>query len=189
MKLEVFPQVYEPREDSYLMLRAVNCKNGERVLDMGCGSGIIGIKAALQGANVLAVDINKQAVKNAIHNAELNNVKIKAVASDLFSALSKKVRFDKIFFNPPYIAEDPKDIYAFSWAAGEEMQTVLRFIDELPNFLAKNGKCYIIISSSGKPEKILKKIKETGLHFDIITSQKFFFEEIKLVEIFKRSDT
>ncbi|HIQ50094.1 MAG TPA: methyltransferase domain-containing protein [Nanoarchaeota archaeon] len=184
MKLKVFPQVYEPREDSYLMLRVVNCKIGEKVLDMGCGTGIIGIKAALQKANVLAIDINKQAVKNTIYNAKLNNVKIKAIACNLFSGLNKTIKFNKIFFNPPYIAEEPKDIYTFSWAAGEKMQIVLEFLEELPNFLSKNGKCYIIISSCGKPEKILRKIKEIGFCFNVIASQRFFFEEIKLLEIF-----
>lgn len=183
MKIKVFTDVYEPREDSYLMLSHVSCKQGEKVLDMGCGSGIIGVKAALQGAEVIAIDINKQAVKNTLYNAMLNKVKIKAVVSDLFSGL-RKTKFDKIFFNPPYTAEEPSDIYSRSWAAGKNMETVLRFLEELPRFLKEKGKCYIIISSSGKPEKILKKIKKLGFDYKICGYERFFFEEIKLVEIF-----
>lgn len=49
---------------------------GVSVLDMGCGSGILGIGALLLGAkDVLAVDIDKNAVDIAVKNANLNKVK------------------------------------------------------------------------------------------------------------------
>ena len=48
---------------------------GVSVLDMGCGSGILGIGALLLGAkDVLAVDIDKNAVDIAVKNANLNKV-------------------------------------------------------------------------------------------------------------------
>lgn len=51
------------------------CVEGESVLDMGCGSGILGIGALLLGAkDVLAVDIDKNAVDIAVKNAALNKV-------------------------------------------------------------------------------------------------------------------
>ncbi len=50
-------------------------KGGETVLDIGCGSGIIGISAALLGANnVVGVDIDPVAVKVSNENAEINGV-------------------------------------------------------------------------------------------------------------------
>ena len=188
MKIEVFPQVYEPREDSYLMLKAVKCRKGERILDMGCGSGIIAVKAALQGANVVAVDVNKDAVKNAYYNSVLNGVRIKCLVSDLFSGLKNSKKFQKIFFNPPYLAEEPNDVYSRSWAGGKNMEIILRFLEEVKSFLSENGKCYIIVSTAGKEKRVLEKIKDAGYEFNIIGKEKFFFEEIKLVEIFKEKD-
>ncbi len=48
-------------------------KKGDRVLDLGCGSGILGIAALKIGADfVNAVDIDEQAVKIAYENFELN---------------------------------------------------------------------------------------------------------------------
>jgi len=183
MHLKVFPDVYEPGEDSYLMLGAVKCERGERVLDMGCGCGILAVKAALQGAKVLAVDINRRAAKNALYNAKLNGVKVKTLVSDLFSAINPKAEFDRIFFNPPYVAEEASDVYSRSWAAGENMETVLRFLEDLPDFLSRKGRCYLIVSTAGKPEKVLKAIERQGFSFRTIASERFFFEEIKLVEI------
>jgi len=48
-------------------------KEGDRVLDVGCGSGILGIASAMQGAKVDACDTDPLAVENARKNFELNN--------------------------------------------------------------------------------------------------------------------
>src|SRR3989344_7211421 len=47
----------------------------DKVLDIGCGIGVLGIAAAKLGADVVMSDINKRAVMLAKKNAELNNVK------------------------------------------------------------------------------------------------------------------
>lgn len=53
------------------------------VIDMGCGSGILGIYAALRGAaSVWAVDIDEWAVRNARQNASLNGVSVTVVHGD-----------------------------------------------------------------------------------------------------------
>jgi len=67
--------VYEPKEDSQLLADNLQVKNGDIVLDMGCGSGIQGITASLKAKKVLSVDINPAAVKATAKNAETNNAK------------------------------------------------------------------------------------------------------------------
>ena len=74
--------------------------NGKTVLDIGTGSGILGISALLLGAeSCLAVDIDKNCVATAIDNAGKNHVKdrFKAVTGDLVQAVNGK--FDIIFAN------------------------------------------------------------------------------------------
>ncbi len=52
-------------------------KEGDRVLDMGCGSGILSIAASILGAKeVTAVDIEENAVKIATKNAKKNNISL-----------------------------------------------------------------------------------------------------------------
>ncbi|MCX7653613.1 MAG: 50S ribosomal protein L11 methyltransferase [Fervidobacterium sp.] len=73
-------------------------KPGMDVLDLGCGSGILGILAKKLGANrVLAVDNDPLAVNVAKENAEKNSVEIDVRLSDLFSKVDGK--FDIIVSN------------------------------------------------------------------------------------------
>ncbi len=173
--------VYEPKEDSYLMLKHVNVKKGEVVLDMGCGTGIIGILSAKQGGKVFCIDINRDAVLNAEENAKRNGVKVHPIVSDLFSCI-KNIKFDKIFFNPPYIAEEPTDIYSRSWAGGNNMEVVFRFLKEAKNFLKKDGEIYLLISSLGLDEEI-KKFAKMFYIVEEVDEEKFFFEKLTLLKL------
>ncbi|MBQ3284436.1 MAG: 50S ribosomal protein L11 methyltransferase [Ruminococcus sp.] len=61
-------------------------KGGERVLDVGCGSGILGIAAVMLGAqSAFGIDIDETAVRTANENAVVNHVddKVSAIAGDL----------------------------------------------------------------------------------------------------------
>jgi ribosomal protein L11 methyltransferase len=68
------------------------------LMDMGCGTGILGIFAAMRGATtVWGIDIEDWAVENAIENAERNRVNMKLVLGDA-SALPD-IKFDVFIAN------------------------------------------------------------------------------------------
>ncbi len=72
------------------------------LLDMCCGSGILGITAACErDCNVTLADISDGALKIAKLNAKLNKAKVKTVQTDMFDKVSGK--YDVIVCNPPYI--------------------------------------------------------------------------------------
>ena len=77
-----------------------------KILDIGVGSGIIGITAALEveSSYVLGVDISEKALETAQKNKEILKVSnIKFLKSDLFENVEFK-QFDMIVSNPPYIS-------------------------------------------------------------------------------------
>ncbi|MFH1234965.1 MAG: HemK2/MTQ2 family protein methyltransferase [Candidatus Diapherotrites archaeon] len=181
--LVVFDSVYEPQEDSFLLAESVNVKKGVKALDMGCGSGIQSISMALQGAKVLAVDINREAVKNVLENARLLGLegKITAKKSDLFSAVEGK--FDVICFNPPYLPGDrKKDRSVLGGRKGWEI--LHKFLDKFPGFLAEKGECFFVCSSLNDFDALGKKISGLGLRFEIVSRQKLFFEELAVFRVF-----
>ena len=183
-ELVVFDSVYEPREDSFLLVENVKVKPGIEALDMGCGCGIQSINLASQGANVLAVDINKKAVVNTIENAKRCGLsdRINAIQSDLFSAIAKR-KFDCIVFNPPYLpASSLSDISIEGGKHGYEI--LHKFLDKLPLRLKRGGVCYFVQSSLNSEQRTKKKLTSLGLSFEIVARQKLFFEELIVFKAF-----
>lgn len=74
---------------------------GKRVLDCGCGTGILGIAASKLGASeVVGYDIDEWSSENAIHNAELNGVgNMKVMLGDASVLKSMEGKFDVVLAN------------------------------------------------------------------------------------------
>ncbi len=72
-------------------------KDGDTILDLGCGSGILSITACLLGAkSAVAVDIDKNAVDIAVRNAEMNGVHAdiyEAMAGNILESADMRERF------------------------------------------------------------------------------------------------
>ena len=109
LTFHVEPGVLIPRADTEILVeKALEwMKPGERVLDIGTGSGAIAVSLAKLGrqAQVTAVDVSDRALEIARQNAERNGAAVEFVKSDCFSALKGR-KYDMIVSNPPYISED-----------------------------------------------------------------------------------
>jgi putative methylase len=81
---------------------------GKRVLDLGCGTGILTIGAALLGAaSVTGVDIDERALAVARQNADLLDQKVTFLAADLRegSCRERIDACDTVVMNPPFGAQ------------------------------------------------------------------------------------
>lgn len=111
-RFEVNKNVLIPRPETELLVEECIKKlvenNGKYVLDIGAGSGAIGVSIAkeLPNTKVLACDLSEEALEVAQINATKNGAEnIKFVKSDVFSAITYKT-FDLIVSNPPYIPQE-----------------------------------------------------------------------------------
>ena len=89
------------------MLSQVEFREGQKVLDLGCGYGAVGVTAAklVGAANVFMVDSDPEAVTYSRKNAQKNNVEaVHIIQSDGIETLTES-EFDLILCNPPYHAD------------------------------------------------------------------------------------
>lgn len=84
-----------------LLLENLHITPDSRVLDVGCGVGVIGIVAAKLGADVTMTDANLLAVEATAHNVERLGLTADVLASDAYQHLGDQ-RFDLIVSNPPF---------------------------------------------------------------------------------------
>lgn len=184
-------QIYEASEDSLLLASCVKQVAAKilkkspdsTVLDLGTGSCIqaeAALKSGFKKCNILAADINKQAVITAGKKG------FKSIYSDLFSNI--KGKFDFIIFNPPYLPYNKHDNNKDTCGGKKGYETTLRFIRQLKKHLKEKGISLLLISSLTNPEIIEKEIKKQNLKFNKLASQKLFFEKIFVYAITKISE-
>ncbi len=169
--------VYQPAEDTLLLKEhlAELDLEGKKVLEVGTGSGLIAVTAAEHGAQVVATDVNPDALEAASKLTEKRGVQdtVELVESDLFENVEKK--FDYILFNPPYLpGEELED--SETWRGGETgTELTERFLEEAPDYLEDSGKIYFIASSRSD----IRSLKE---QFDIkeVDSENLWFETLYL---------
>lgn len=171
-----FEGVYEPAEDSWLMVNHLPKIKGS-VLEIGCGTGIISVHLAFRGAQVTAIDLNPKAVEATKFNAMNNSVKAEVLEGDMFGPLAGR-RFGTIVCNPPYLPpsderyEDP-DLALAVEGGPTGTEFISRFLSNASEHLEKNGLIYLVTSSR------MKNLR-TGWKRQIIHQEKFFFERLAL---------
>ena len=105
-----------PRADTEILIEKVLSKINKHdtfnMLDLGCGTGIIGITLALERplSKVTLIDQSEDALKNTKENLALHQaLNITIQKSDWFGALTK-TKFDVIVSNPPYLEDNNPDL-------------------------------------------------------------------------------
>lgn len=155
---------------------------GKKCLDMGCGSGLLAVFMAKQGAIVTAADINLDAVKMARENSINNQAEVYAVFSNLFSNIMEK--FDLIVFNPPYLPGDDKEKSEITYYGGKGGREVIgKFLQQAKNFLKKNGKILFLISTVTGENEVKEIAWERGYKIKDVKRKKVPWEELIILEL------
>lgn len=109
-RFTVTPAVLIPRQETEVLvdqaLESIDPSGEPYVLDLGCGSGCIGITIKLERpqASVLGSDISPDAISVARGNANRLGSDVGIICSDAFEKMAWR-RFELIVSNPPYIAD------------------------------------------------------------------------------------
>ena len=170
-KIKVNPDVLIPRPETELLVEKVRQEDFGSILEIGTGSGAIAIALAKQMKNIQikATDISKKALRIARQNAELNNVSIDFIQSDIFENI--KGKYDIIVSNPPYISQNEYDKLApeildyepeIALLANDEgLSYYKKILANSKDYLTDRGKIYFEIGYD-QAEKIKEIAKENG---------------------------
>ncbi|MCX5812102.1 MAG: peptide chain release factor N(5)-glutamine methyltransferase [Proteobacteria bacterium] len=172
--------VLVPRPETEILveeaLRIIENKPGTvRVMDMGTGSGAIGIILAKKTlCETFCVDISLDALRVAKRNAKQLGTKnnINFVCSNLFEGIKEDRRFDLILANLPYISQQEwndlaEDVKAFEprialYGGEEGVEVYARFVAGLPYYLKKNGHVLCEIGSNLQGRKVRNMLESLG---------------------------
>jgi len=184
VKINACSGVYEPAEDSLLLAENLDVKPGSTVLDVGCGSGFLGLVAARTAGTVISVDINSRAVECTGQNARLNSAtNLEARKSDLFSNVTET--FDLIIFNPPYLPTEegePSDEMSLAWDGGRSGREVIdRFLAGVSGHLNPGGRVVTLGSSLSDYGKTISVLYDLGFQVSIAARLLLDFEELVVI--------
>jgi release factor glutamine methyltransferase len=152
ISLDLYPDVFPPSAFVVPFAQNIQIKKGDKVADIGTGSGILAVMAAKQGAEVWATDTSEASVMNAKKNAQKNHVDIQAFTGSFFGPLQGK--FDVIIANLPQeiLPEDYKfnlgeDLSQTINGGKQGNEILMEFLKIAPQHMHKNSKLYINVGS------------------------------------------
>ncbi|MFI7290604.1 methyltransferase [Streptomyces anulatus] len=181
----VFPSTLSAATE--VLASIVPYPSGGSFLEVGCGTGVISVTAALHGcASVTALDINDKAVANTVANAERHGVgdRVRVLHSDMYTALDPADRFDTIFWNVPwtYVEDDfalSTDLHSAVFDPGYQGQA--RYIAGAHKYLADGGRLLLGTADLGDRDRLDAIAEEAGVGVELLRRVRRI-EEVRVME-------
>jgi methylase of polypeptide subunit release factors len=196
VRLKTHPDVFNPKvffSSEWFANNISSLIRGEEILiEIGCGSGIVGIKAAKGNPDlrVLATDINIEATKLTKENAAINKVSdlITVFNGDVLDGLPKNVKARTIFWSLPFGYLEPEEELT-----GRDTQTfdpgyraIRKLFSTARSYMKQNGRLLLGFSSDiGHLELFEEIAKEHSFSLKLIASTKGVEKESVSMEIYE----
>ncbi|MEO8564123.1 MAG: methyltransferase [bacterium] len=155
-------------EATALLAEHMDVHSGDRVLDLGCGYGVLGVVAArISGAPVTMVDVDSEAVRSATRSAAAAGLSsARALGSDVASAVLTE-EFDLVVTNPP-----------FHVGKATDLSVPIQFIADAFAVLAPGGRLNLVANRTLPYEGAIKFLFRNittvhdGRRFKVLTAVK-----------------
>ena len=170
--------VYQPAEDSALLARTAveRVGPGDRVLDVGTGSGFVAAKLTEAGAHAVGVDLSPLACREAADSG------VQVVRGNLVDPFQTGC-FDLVAFNPPYLptpeAAEWDDWMEHALSGGEDGRRLVDpFLDTVSRVLAPGGEALLLLSTLTDPDAVRAYGRERGLESARLATENHPYEAL-----------
>lgn len=162
----------------------MNCLGGyqgESVLEIGVGSGILLKELSKRFSTVVGTDIDFESLLicgQAIHNT------VDLICCDAAKALSQTAKYDLIISNPPYLPLEKTDTHDRTIYGGKMgSEAAIAFVKSALNLLKEGGAFLIVLSSLSNISHFHTEIASLGLLKRTISRKELFFESLSVEEL------
>ncbi|KAF4605531.1 S-adenosylmethionine-dependent methyltransferase [Pleurotus pulmonarius] len=204
-----FERVYEPAEDTFLLLDALendaeDLKNSRPsiCLEIGSGSGCVSafIGTILgRSALYLCTDINTYACQCTVATGRQNKVCLESISTYLDRSLHTRLKHcvDLLVFNPPYVPTDSVEVesaqtspaIASAWAGGVNgMELTNAFLKLVPELLAPQGRFYLVaVKENNIPNILATMLNEHNLAGKVVLQRRAGREHLHILRFEKQA--
>ncbi|MHA1950038.1 MAG: HemK2/MTQ2 family protein methyltransferase [Candidatus Thorarchaeota archaeon] len=182
----VFPDVYPPSGDTYLLLDSIQITHDDDFLEVGCGAGLITLEGAEKARSVVSIDVSLDAVRNTRENLRRKGFDQKCVVfqSDLLESFGNGAKFSLIVFNPPYLPEDDMSTNLDHALIGGQTgaEVTQKFIRQAVDHLIEGGRIFVVVSTLADSESIWKTMVGCGFRVEMVSEEPQFFEKLQVLK-------
>lgn len=148
---------------------------GLNVLDMGCGTGLVGLVLARAGASVVATDISPAAILNARLNAARNDMDLTLVRMDQATGFRSDA-FDLVIITPPYYPRDAATMAERAWYCGQDFGYFAALAPQLLAMVRTGTEVLMVLSEDCDLCAIEAFLAGQGLCFKTVDARRRFLE-------------
>ncbi|MBP1717707.1 MAG: D-alanine--D-alanine ligase [Deltaproteobacteria bacterium] len=172
--------VHVPPQSTIDLAKILDIKAGDRVLELGCGSGLLSIAAAKSGAAyVLATDLDPVSLNTTRSNARRNGVadRVEVAAGAWFEAVPREERekgFNVILATPPQTPGHKP--FGPKYGGHDGTGHLLHIVEEAPKFLKSgNDRLWILAISLANPGRLLQRLRDRFSEVKVLKETNRFF--------------
>jgi len=166
--LDLNEKVFQPSlHGSSALGESIRIKQGESVLDLGTGTGLLAILSAKLGGVVTATDILPEAVELAKINSKKNGISIDIRLSNLFDAIKPTQTFDVIIANvpqenlsPKLLSSLPPEVITGMHGGINGNEILQKVLQKAPPHMHSKSRMYVVVYSMSNFRTSLKNIME-----------------------------
>lgn len=204
---EEFQYVYEPAEDSFLLMDALEADLAHLIhakpticVEIGSGSGVIvtAVAKSLRETACFAVDINPRACEITKRTANVNDAPLHVMNMNLLHGF-RPHSVDILIFNPPYVVTSDEEMMMTdevfqsdalnanitkSWAGGVDGRRIMdQVFDQLDSILTANGVAYVLVIAENKPQEIIVKLNGMRFRTEVVAERRIRGEHLFVLRI------